>query len=66
MIVLFRAKEERLNAELVVRINASRRIYVSGTKWEGRAAARFAVASWRVDVERDFGVVREVLDGVVK
>jgi hypothetical protein len=50
-----------LNAELVKRVNCSRRIYVSGTQWEGKAAARFAVANWQVDVERDLAVIKEVL-----
>lgn len=33
VVVLFRAKNPKLNAELVGRINASTRIYVSGTVW---------------------------------
>lgn len=64
IIVLFRAREEAVNRELVQRVNASRRVYVSGTQWEGRPAARFAVASWMVDVERDLEVVRGVLEEV--
>jgi hypothetical protein len=39
---------------------------VSGTQWEGRAAARFAVANWQVDVERDSAVIRDVLDEVAQ
>ena len=64
VIVIFRAREAELNGELVKRINGSRRLYVSGTQWEGKAAARFAVANWQVDVERDLQVVKEVLEGV--
>lgn len=64
MIVIFRAKNPRLNAELVKRINGSRKIYVSGTQWQGQPAARFAVANWGVDVERDLTVVRGVLQEV--
>ena len=61
MIVLFRAKDESINEELVKRINGTGKIYVSGTKWEGRPAARIAVSNWRVDVERDVRVVEGVL-----
>lgn len=66
IIVLFRARDARLNAELVRCINGSRRIYVSGTQWDGRPAARFAVATWLVDVDRDVAVVRDVLEEVAK
>ncbi|EMD00026.1 hypothetical protein BAUCODRAFT_361701 [Baudoinia panamericana UAMH 10762] len=64
IIVLFRAKGDKLSTELVKRINSSRRIYISGTTWQGKPAARFAVASWRVDVERDLSLVIQVLDEV--
>jgi glutamate/tyrosine decarboxylase-like PLP-dependent enzyme len=66
VIVIFRAKHEGLNSELVKRMNATRKLYVSGTQWEGKAAARFAVANWQVDVERDLAVVKEVLEGIYK
>lgn len=66
IVVLFRAKDASINSELVKRINGTRRIYVSGTQWEDRPAARFAIASWQVDVDRDFEVVNGVLDGAVK
>lgn len=65
VIVLFRAKDEALNEGLVERVNASRKIYVSGTRWEGRAAARFAVANWGVDGVRDLEVIEGVLGEVV-
>ncbi|KAK5131383.1 hypothetical protein LTR08_000986 [Meristemomyces frigidus] len=61
IIVLFRAKDGALNNELVRRINATRKLYVSGTQWDGKPAARFAVANWQVDVERDLRIVEEVL-----
>jgi glutamate/tyrosine decarboxylase-like PLP-dependent enzyme len=66
VIVIFRAKDEALNGELVKRMNRTRKLYVSGTQWEGKAAARFAVANWQVDVERDLAIVKEVLDEVSK
>lgn len=66
IIVLFRAKDDKLNAELVQRINATRKIYVSGTQWNSQPAARFAVATWMVDVERDIKLIKDVLQEVVK
>jgi glutamate/tyrosine decarboxylase-like PLP-dependent enzyme len=64
MIVLFRATDEKLNAELVKKINATSQIYVSGTSWEGKPACRFAVSNWQVDVERDIALVQKVLDQI--
>jgi glutamate/tyrosine decarboxylase-like PLP-dependent enzyme len=64
IIVLFRAADPGLNETLVDRINADGRMFVSGTVWEGRKAARMAVASWRVDVERDAAAIAQVLDEV--
>lgn len=66
MVVLFRAKEERVNKSLRESINARGKIYVSGTMWDGREAVRLAVGNWRVE-EGDQGweVVREVLDEVL-
>jgi glutamate/tyrosine decarboxylase-like PLP-dependent enzyme len=66
VIVIFRARDEKLNSELVKRMNGTRKLYVSGTKWEGKAAARFAVANWQVDVDRDLAIVKEVLEEVCK
>ena len=64
IIVLFRAVDAALNHELVKRINASRRIYVSGTAWHGESASRIAVSNWQVDVERDSRTVRDVLEQI--
>ncbi|KAJ9137975.1 PLP-dependent transferase [Coniochaeta hoffmannii] len=66
IIVLFRARDKTVNEELVQRINASGRMYVSGTAWNGEKAVRLAVSNWRVDVERDFAEVQSVLESVVK
>ena len=63
--LLFRARDAEINAELVQRINATRKIYVSGTQWDGLPAARFAVATWMVDVERDLKLIQEVLHDVL-
>ena len=65
MIVLFRARDERVNEDLVQRINGTGRLYVSSTSWEGTKAARIAVSNWRVDVERDGKIVEEVLESVL-
>jgi len=66
IIVLFRARDDGLNSQLVERIKAARRIYVSGTVWKGRPACRFAVANWQVQVQRDLSVIEEVRGSVVE
>ena len=66
MVVLFSAKDDNLNADLVRWINATRKIYVSGTSWEGRSAARIAIANWNVDVDRDHKIIQSVLNEVAK
>lgn len=65
MVVLFRATDDTLNKELVQRINATRKIFVTGTKWDGQPAARFAVSNWQVDVERDLALIKSVLMDVL-
>ncbi|KAK3671415.1 hypothetical protein LTR78_008693 [Recurvomyces mirabilis] len=62
IVVLFRARDGALNESLVQRINSSRRMYVSGTQWIGKPAARFAIATWLVDPERDLPLVITELD----
>lgn len=64
MVVIFRAKNTALNAQLVKKINESSRIFVTGSRWEEKPATRIAVANWRVDVQRDLKLVLEVLDAV--
>jgi hypothetical protein len=66
MSVLFSAKDDALNQGLTSTINATSRIYVSGTSWQGRSACRIAISNWRVDVERDFAIVADVLESVAK
>ncbi|KAK4241321.1 L-2,4-diaminobutyrate decarboxylase [Achaetomium macrosporum] len=66
IIVLFRAKDAALNEVLVDRINATGRMFVSGTTWDGKKAVRIAVASWRVDIERDAAVIKEVLTAIAE
>ena len=66
IIVLFRAKDEELNKQLVNKIKAGKRIYVSGTSWEGKPACRFAVSNWMVDVDRDLPVIKQVLQDIAR
>ncbi len=66
IIVLFRARDDNLNELLVQKINDTRKMYVSGTRWEGKAACRIAVSTWKVEVERDLQLVKEVLEGALK
>lgn len=65
IIVLFRAKDHRLNGSLVKRINSTSRIYVSGTVWDGSPASRIAVANWQVDPSRDFELLKSVVEDVL-
>ena len=65
IIVLFKAKDKNLNTQLVKRINATRRVYVSGTSWDDEPACRFAISNWQVDVERDLNIIKGVLEEVV-
>lgn len=62
MVVLFRANDESLNQNLAKRINATSKMFVSGTSWDGKPACRIAVSNWRTDVLRDFAIVTDVLE----
>ena len=64
--VLFRARDTELNSTLVEKIKQSRKIYVSGSSWDGRAACRFAVSHWRADVQRDLPIIKSVLEDIVQ
>lgn len=66
MIVLFRAKDDGLNKELVGKIKDSRKIYVSGTAWGGNPACRIAVSNWMTDASRDLPIIKEVLASVAE
>jgi len=63
-VVLFRAKNSSLNQVLVQMINETRRMYVSGAKWENQPASRIAVSNWQVEPSKDLPVVKEVLENV--
>ncbi|KAI9642035.1 hypothetical protein NHQ30_009906 [Ciborinia camelliae] len=64
IIVIFRANDDSINDELVKRINTTRKLYVSGTKWEGKPACRIAVSTWKVDVDKDLQLIQNVLNDV--
>ena len=65
IVVLFRANDAKLNQQLVQRINATSRMYVSGTIWKHEPACRIAVSNWQVEMHRDLAIVQEVLEGVL-
>ncbi|KLU88674.1 hypothetical protein MAPG_07659 [Magnaporthiopsis poae ATCC 64411] len=64
IVVLFKAKDETINKQLVNRINATRKMYVSPTVWRGMTCTRLAVSSWKVDVDKDMAVVEDVLGSI--
>jgi len=66
IIVIFKAKERKMNEQLVQRIKASRKVYVSGTTWDGQPACRIAISNWQVLPEREFSTIKEVLESTVK
>lgn len=65
IIVLFRARDDVLNQKLVQTIKNTRKMYVSGTSWDGQPAARIAISNWQVDPEADGQMVESILDGLV-
>jgi len=56
---------EGSSAELTAAINATRRMYVTGTKWGGVGAVRLAVSNWRTG-DADWEIVKAVFDEVAK
>ena len=66
MTVMICAKDKALNDILVDKINATRQLYVSGTSWQGQKAVRIAVSNWKVDVEKDAGIVCGILTSVAE
>ena len=66
IVVMFKATDKAVNERLVASINGIGRIMVSGTKWAGEDACRIAVSTWKMDVQRDTQIVREVLEAVAR
>lgn len=65
IVVLFRAKNNGLNDMLVSKINATSKTCVTGTLWEGHPASRIAVSNWQANPDRDFIVVKSVIEAVL-
>jgi len=63
----FPCSDAQSSANLTEKINATRRIYVTGTKWRGEGAIRLAISNWRTGLDAmDFEAVRSVLEGVMQ
>lgn len=62
IVVLFRLKDQERNKDFVKRVKATGRIYLSGTVWDGKPAARMAVSNWQVDVQKDGDLVEDILE----
>ena len=63
-IVLFRAKNitnAAENAQLIKHINATGKIFITGTIYNGIPALRIAVCNWRTNIEEDLDAVKEAL-----
>ncbi|OCT53508.1 putative tyrosine decarboxylase [Cladophialophora carrionii] len=54
--------DDATTRSFVRRVNQTGKMYMTGTVWEGRAAARIAVSNWQVDVERDGALIEGVLN----
>lgn len=65
IIVLFRAKDDALNASLVKRINGTGLMYVSATVWNKNPASRIAVSNWQVNPDSDLEIVKRTLEWVL-
>ena len=59
--MLFRFDTDEQTAAVLARVQAGREMWMSRTTWDGRAAIRLSVSSWRTteaDVERTVGAFR--------
>ncbi|KAJ9608187.1 hypothetical protein H2200_007175 [Cladophialophora chaetospira] len=65
IVVLFRVRDEEMMKTFVKRVNDTGKIYLSGTVWDGKVAARIAISNWQIDVQRDGDLIESVLDEVV-
>jgi glutamate/tyrosine decarboxylase-like PLP-dependent enzyme len=65
IIVLFTTTHPETMETFVQRVNDTGKMYLSGTVWQGKKAARMAVSNWQVHVERDGRIVEEVLEEIV-
>jgi hypothetical protein len=51
-------------AKLSAAINATRKMYVTATKWRGQSAVRLAVSNWRSGGEGELEIIKKVLQEV--
>ena len=61
---LIRFADDESTLRILAAVQASGEAYMSGTEWDGRAAIRLSVSSWRTsdrDVERTVAAFREAL-----
>jgi len=49
--VLFRYEDDARTDEVLARVQASGRVWLSGTSWDGRKAIRVSVSNWQTDDE---------------
>jgi glutamate/tyrosine decarboxylase-like PLP-dependent enzyme len=49
--VLFRYEDDASTDEVLARVQASGRVWLSGTSWDGRKAIRVSVSNWQTDDE---------------
>lgn len=63
----FSPSDAQASARLTEKINATRDIYVTGTKWRGEGAIRLAVSNWRTGLDNDeFEKVKHILASVME
>ncbi|RAL06610.1 pyridoxal phosphate-dependent decarboxylase family protein [Aspergillus homomorphus CBS 101889] len=65
MLILFRARDESLNRNLLRLVNAKNQAYLSGGMWEDKPAVRMAVSNWRADVGREERILTKMLEEIV-
>ncbi|KAM0787284.1 hypothetical protein ACM66B_006517 [Microbotryomycetes sp. NB124-2] len=52
--------------KLMQEINKTKLVYCTGTTWKGQDGIRFALSNWRTTVEKDWPVVKRVLEDVMR
>jgi glutamate/tyrosine decarboxylase-like PLP-dependent enzyme len=58
--VLFRARDDAATAAMLARVQAGGQVWFGPTRWQGRAACRLSVSSWRTtseDIERTIAAI---------
>jgi glutamate/tyrosine decarboxylase-like PLP-dependent enzyme len=60
----FPSSDPDCGAKLAAAINATRKMYVTGTKWRGQSAVRLAVSNWRSGGPGELDIIKAVLEEV--